>query len=302
MLLIDGVKYEKWTPPSEDEFEQVVKEHAQDIFGEQSIYLDRKQKLKSLAGVGSIPDGYVITLGDSPQWHIVEVELSSHPLHEHIVSQVSKFIAGINNPSTRDDVKEAIYYEITKDGFLKLRLTEAIGPIDSHKFLSDLISKPPILTIIIEKASEELENVKKTLAFLQIKVVEFQTLTREGAEGLVVHAHLFEPLFPPTRILTGNLVNRGMIISEEDRQKPKSERARGLKLYVKDGKHYNPKEALLALGATLIKMEERRSGLRATMPDGIILEYVGSTKNGKSKIAKVHTYLLGHGFTFSQRK
>ena len=79
MLLIDGVRYELWTPSSEDEFEQVVKEHAQDIFGEQSIYLDRKQKLKSLSGVGSIPDGYVITLGDSPQWHIVEVELSSHP-------------------------------------------------------------------------------------------------------------------------------------------------------------------------------------------------------------------------------
>ncbi len=45
MLLIDGVKYELWTPPSEDEFEQVVKEHAQDIFGKESIYLDRKQKL-----------------------------------------------------------------------------------------------------------------------------------------------------------------------------------------------------------------------------------------------------------------
>jgi len=39
MLLIDGVKYELWTPLSEDEFERVVKEHTQDIFSEQSIYL-----------------------------------------------------------------------------------------------------------------------------------------------------------------------------------------------------------------------------------------------------------------------
>ena len=37
MLLIDGVKYQEWTPPNEDEFERVVKEHAQDIFGENSI-------------------------------------------------------------------------------------------------------------------------------------------------------------------------------------------------------------------------------------------------------------------------
>ena len=33
MLLIDGVRYEAWIPPNEDEFEQVVKEHAKDIFG-----------------------------------------------------------------------------------------------------------------------------------------------------------------------------------------------------------------------------------------------------------------------------
>ena len=78
MLLIDGVKYELWTPPTEDEFEREVKKHTQEIFGEHSIYFDRKQKLKSQSGIGSIPDGYVIILGDSPYWHIVEVELSSH--------------------------------------------------------------------------------------------------------------------------------------------------------------------------------------------------------------------------------
>jgi len=30
MLLIDDVRYEEWTPASEDEFEQAVKEHAKD--------------------------------------------------------------------------------------------------------------------------------------------------------------------------------------------------------------------------------------------------------------------------------
>ena len=60
MLLIDGVKYELWTPSTEDELEQMVKEHAQNIFGEQSIYLDIKPKLKSEVGTGSVPDGFVI--------------------------------------------------------------------------------------------------------------------------------------------------------------------------------------------------------------------------------------------------
>ena len=194
MLLIDGVKYELWTPSSEDEFEQVIKAHTQDIFGEKSIYLDMKQKLKSGSGIGSIPDGYVIMLGDSPQWHIVEVELSSHPLHEHIVSQVSKFINGIKNPLTRAEILGAMYAEISKDDFLNLKVKKAIGPIEIHKFLSDLILQLPILTIIIEEDTKGLRETISTLAYPEIKVVEFQTFTRERV-GLPVHAHLFEPLY-----------------------------------------------------------------------------------------------------------
>lgn len=203
MLLIDGVKYEEWVPQgprAEDEFEQVVKDHTQEIFGEQSMYFDRKQKLKSLSGIGSIPDGYAIMLGDSPDWHIVEIELSWHPLHEHIVSQVSKFINGIKNPSTQKQLAGAIYDEITRDESLTLKVKKAIAPTEIYKFLLDLISRPPVLTIIIEKDTEELGEAISTLAHPQIKVVEFQTFTRERV-GLSVHAHLFEPLYqaPPEK-------------------------------------------------------------------------------------------------------
>jgi len=194
MILIDGVEYELWTPPNEDDFERVVKEHAQDIFGEQSVYLDLKQKLKSRSGIGSIPDGYVIMLGDSPHWHIVEVELSSHPLHEHIVSQVSKFIIGIKNPRASAEILATIYAEINGDDFLQLKVKKASEPTEIYKFLSDLISKPPILTIIIEKDTEGLREAISTLAHTEIKVVEFKTFTREGV-GLAIHAHLFEPVF-----------------------------------------------------------------------------------------------------------
>ena len=202
MLLIDGVKYEVWTPPSEDEFEQGVKKHTQDIFGEQSMYLDMRQKLRSEVGTGSIPDGFVIVFGDLPHWHIVEVELSWHAVREHIVSQVGRFISAIENPSTKNNIVNAIYDEITKDDFFKLRLRKAIGLVDIHKFLADLISKPPILTIIIEKATLELREALRILRYPQeIKVVEFQTFVREGV-GLAVHGHLFKPLYqaPPKEI------------------------------------------------------------------------------------------------------
>ncbi len=197
MLLIDGVKYELWTPPNEDEFERVVKEHTQDIFGGQSIYLDRKQRLRSLSGIGSIPDGYAVILGDTPHWHIVEVELSSHPLHEHIVSQVSRFMTGISNPNTQREIAKAIYEEITRDELLKLKIEQAIRSGEIYKFLADLIAESPVLTIVIEKDTQGLREATSTLAHSKIKVVEFQTFVREEV-GLAVHAHMFEALYKPT--------------------------------------------------------------------------------------------------------
>jgi len=196
MLLIDGVWYKEWVPQgpqAEDEFEQEMKKHTQDIFGEQSIYLDMKTKLKSELGTSSIPDGFVIFFGDSPHWHIVEVELSWHPLHDHIISQVGRFISGIENTSTQKKIIDAVDNELARDDFLRLRLKKAIEPIEVYKFLSNLISKPPILTVIIEKETPGLREALRILNYPQIKVVEFRTFTREGI-GLAVHAHLFEPL------------------------------------------------------------------------------------------------------------
>lgn len=193
MLLIDGVRYDEWTPATEDEFEQIVKGHAEDIFGEQSIYLDIKPKLKSKSGIGSIPDGYVVVFGDSPCWHVVEVELSSHPLYKHIIQQISKFANGIKNFNTQKEIVNAICEEIDRDDFLKLKVRKAIEPTETYRFLADLVSKAPVVTIIIEKHTEQLDEAISALAHSQIRVVEFRTFAREGV-GLGVHAHQFEPL------------------------------------------------------------------------------------------------------------
>jgi len=197
MLLIDGVKYQEWTPQLEDDLEQVVKEHAQDIFGEQSIYLDIKTRLKSELGTGSVPDGLLIFFGDRPHWRIIEIELSGHPLHDHIVAQVGRFISGLENPSTQKKIVDMVYSEIVRNDLDALKLRKTIQSIETYKFLSDLISTLPILTVIIEKETPGLREALRILNYPQIEVVEFQTFTREGVEGLAVHAHLFEPLYKP---------------------------------------------------------------------------------------------------------
>jgi hypothetical protein len=196
MLLIDGVKYELWTPKKEvEEFHPLVKEHYREIFGRNSIFIEGS-KLESESGKGSVPDGFVVTLGEVSQWHIVEMELSTHQLYDHIVNQVGRFIGGVKNTVTQKKIIEAIYRHIQENKQRKAEFEETIGSGEIYKLLTDIISKSPVLTIIIEKRTLELDEAIDLLKYSPIEIVEFQTFVREGV-GLPVHAHLFEPLYEP---------------------------------------------------------------------------------------------------------
>ncbi|MBM3142524.1 MAG: hypothetical protein FJ005_05700 [Chloroflexi bacterium] len=200
MLLIDGVKYGVWTPPSEDEFERIAKEHAQDIFGENARYFDLKQKLKTGAGIGSIPDAYVVAFDNAPCWYIVEVELATHPLYEHIVPQITKFVNGIQNPRSQNEIVNAIDDEVADNSVLAAWVKTKIEQTERHKFLANLIAIKPKLVVVINEVTEELREVCDIVSkSLQTKVVELRTFTRQGI-GLAVHAHLFEPLIEPSHI------------------------------------------------------------------------------------------------------
>jgi hypothetical protein len=196
MLLIDGVSYEEWTPPIEEELEDIVIEHSEHIFGSDSIYLDQKIKLKTISGVGSIPDGFAIIFNNQPEWHIVEVELSSHDIYSHVVNQVTRFMDGIENLNTQDKLFDAMWNAIDNDHILKHKLQIASGNTNPHLFLSTIIKKTlPTLTLIIEKEQQSLDNTLNKFSYLPHRIIEFKTF--RGANANSLHAHLFKPLFTP---------------------------------------------------------------------------------------------------------
>jgi len=121
------------------------------------------------------------------------MELSIHQLYDHIVNQVGRFINGVKNTATQKKIIEAIYNHIQGNKQRKAEFEEATGSGEIYKFLSDLITKPPVLVIIIEKRTPELDEALDLLKYSPIEIVEFQTFIREGAE--TVHAHLFKPLY-----------------------------------------------------------------------------------------------------------
>lgn len=190
---MDGIKYRLCKIDKEEELEQFVKNHYKDIFGEDSLYFDLKQKLISKAGVGSIPDGYVIKFSGQPKWYVVEVELSSHPLYDHIVTQLSRFIHGVSTDVTRRELVEAFYDETTSDIVTKASVEKQIGSPEIYRFLSKLISNSPILAILINEKTRILEEACNSLPLVDKQIVEFQIFERMDVG--IRNAYLFEPLY-----------------------------------------------------------------------------------------------------------
>jgi len=190
LLKKNNIEYVLREYDNEKELEEIVKEHYKKIFGEQTIFFD-KQKIQTRAGIKAKTDGFLLSL-DNKEWYILEVELSTHNLYEHIVPQISKFRRTHDSYDTRRKIVEALYDEI-ENSSKKKRLFRSNKVEDIHKFLTEIIDSKPIVVIIIDNKTEELNEVLESLPF-ESKVIEFKTFTRKGSNDLRDHIHLFEPL------------------------------------------------------------------------------------------------------------
>jgi len=158
IVLIDSIRYQLTTPKSEAVLENAIQSNCEHIFGPDSFYFDIKKKIKSKAGVASIPDGYVIFFTPKPRWAIIEVELASHPVYDHVIPQLSKFNKGIEDSSTRKKLVEILYGVFDDDEVLKARLKQKIKTGEVYKFISDLVSEQPLIIVAIDQRTEELDE------------------------------------------------------------------------------------------------------------------------------------------------
>ena len=192
VILIDGVKYILKNPNSEDDLEKIVEKNYKYIFGDNSFYFNFKRKVKSKSGIGSIPDGYLIIFNNTPEWYIIEVELASHPLYDHIIPQLTKFNRAIEEISTKKSLIDMFYDEIKADLVLEANIKNKIGSGEIYKFISDLISVKPKIIIVINERTSELDEVTRDLRG-DIKILEFKIFRREGISE-EIDAYLFNPV------------------------------------------------------------------------------------------------------------
>lgn len=184
-LLMDGVKYKLWTPQKENELEEKVKEHIKDIFGEDSIYFE-KRKISSKFGILSIPDGFVIDLR-SKKLYAIEIELATHRF-DHVVSQGYRHIHAMKDLGTKHKLVKGFNDEIKSDPYKRLLAKNFIGD-DLYHFLTS-ISENPELVMVVDGISKDIKQAGEDLS---ARIIEFKTFEREGI-GLGVHVHLFEPV------------------------------------------------------------------------------------------------------------
>ncbi len=192
IVLIDGVRYRLVIPDNEAALEEAIKSNFQHIFGPNSFYLDVKKLIKSKAGIASIPDGYVILFEPKARWCILEVELASHSIYDHIIPQLTKFNRGIENSSSRKKIVEMFYSIINEDEVLKAKLKQQIKTGEIYKFISDLISENPLIVVAIDQRTDELEEAIRDIRG-DVRVLEFRTFRREGIKDQI-NAYVFEPI------------------------------------------------------------------------------------------------------------
>ncbi|MCD6097264.1 hypothetical protein J7K18_00075, partial [bacterium] len=191
-ILVDGVVYFPFTPQTEQELEDAVIEHSELIFGKSSFFLPKK-RLKTPAGIGSIPDGFVLDFKKGC-WYVVEVELASHDLYSHIVPQLSKFFKATSDKGKRLDLVDSFdkYFDAHPLADAKLHLL--LGNKPRYKSIKNVVvEKTPIVVVVIDRTTDELSEVLSLLPYDAIPL-EFRTFVRQNVGDMRVHLHLIETL------------------------------------------------------------------------------------------------------------
>jgi len=188
-LLQNNKTYTYYDYPLESEFEKVIVENSDAIFGKNTIYVDIKKRIgKSIL---TIPDGYLIdyTFPSNPRLYIIENELSSHDPFKHIGSQLLKF--AISYKDSGFEIKSFIKNHIAGDSLLKEKILNAIK-LSEYKNIDELLEalifhKPVASIVVIDKSTPELENVLSQLT-MDTDILQFQTFCCEDDK-----IHKFDP-------------------------------------------------------------------------------------------------------------
>ncbi len=182
-------RYESVDFSSEEELEELIFQHKDEIFWSwldigKYIYIDKKVLISSKAGLKTIPDGYLLWLGESKEdskIYFVETELASHSNTNHIMPQIINFKRTLNNYQSRNIIVDTLYREIANHISIP-KIQKQFGSRDIHKIINDLIDKGLGVIILIDKFTDELKEVYRDVQKLveEYYVLEINAFVKAG--------------------------------------------------------------------------------------------------------------------------
>ena len=173
-----GTVYTQYVYSKEADFEKMIVENSDKIFGSTGIYFDIKKLIGTPKKGATIPDGYFLdlTFHNDPRLYLVEVELNSHDVYGHIGEQILRF--GISTETDKYKIKTCLLTEVNKDDLKKQKLATYFSK-SKYNNINELLDKvifdnKPAAIIVIDEATDELYNVMAQLT-MSTEVIEAQT-------------------------------------------------------------------------------------------------------------------------------
>lgn len=164
MLICKDTKFIKSPFNSEAELELVIVDNFEYLFGPTSIYLP-KAKIKTADGVGTIPDGFVIDIGQI-KWYLVEAELMHHSVWNHIAPQVTKQLLASQQSTTKRTLLELAVEQYQADPYTKEKFEDLnIAAINVRQVVGDILESEPIIGVPIDGLTNDLRDWARTLKY-----------------------------------------------------------------------------------------------------------------------------------------
>src|SRR5215212_5644500 len=172
MLINDSQQFIKTDFSSEAEIESVVQRYAERLFGSSIIYLPQT-KIATLGGKNTVPDAIVIDV-QAEEWFVVEAERAIHGTWEHIAPQVSKQLAAVASPKTRELVVQIALKTVAQSKTLRALFSDlGIGELEVHGRVHSILQKTPTIAIPIDGIPKDLKEWAQTLRHnVKIWVIE----------------------------------------------------------------------------------------------------------------------------------
>lgn len=156
-LFLDGKQYFEKKYTNESNFEQTIYQNYRMLFGNNTLYINSKQKIKTNTHKGTIPDGYLFDF-ELEDFYLVEVELAKHDAYDHILPQITKFFNALTEKSKKELI-DNIDHIINSDEKLKKEFQERNKGKEIHRTISDIINNSSKILLIIDDNNPSLREI-----------------------------------------------------------------------------------------------------------------------------------------------